>query len=351
MYHNEVYAHKDKINQKKSVKDTSLKVTKRKDIRQKYQTRSWKRLNSAERIAATNAVTMAKLVPTFAKVAPLNADFEEHEHELTIDDIRAIASLRRTKKETEFIDMSETAIPTEVIKLVINSLGSDAITPEEKALGYYTRKKLSTWDQWLAGEKKQIDQFTTQGMFGEPTNRCYLPDNAIILRPHWQYLVKRNGVRRSRMCCNGSKVAAPQLHAVASTWSSCVVLPIQRLFLGMCNNLGLIIYGGDATDAYPHSPAPNDTYLAVDEAYSDWYEQKYNKCPDWQQVLPVYHALQGHPESGKMWMNMIDNILIKEMGFRTTTHDRCIYHRVLTDGSVQLMLHQVDDFLLVCDLE
>ena len=79
------------------------------------------------------------------------------------------------------------------------------------------------------------------------------------------------------MCCNGSKVAAPQLHAVASTWSSCVALPIQQLFLGMCADLGLIIYGGDATDAYAHLPAPNDTYLSVDEAYSNWYKQKYNK--------------------------------------------------------------------------
>jgi len=94
--------------------------------------------------------------------------------------------------------MSETAIPTEVIKIVINSLGSDAITPKEQVLGYYTRKKLkklSTWNQWLAGEKKQIDQFTTQGIFGEPTSQSNLPDNAIILRPHWQYLVKRTGVR------------------------------------------------------------------------------------------------------------------------------------------------------------
>ena len=208
--------------------------------------------------------------------------------------------------------MSEDAIPTEIIKLVINSLGSDAITPEEQALGYYTRKKLkklSTWDQWLAGEKKQIDQFTTQGMFGEPMNRCDLPDNAIVLRPHWQYLVKRSGVRCFQMCCNGSKVTAPQLHAVASTWSSCVALPIQRLFLGMCADLGLIIYGGDATDAYAHSPAPNDTYLAVDEAYSDWYKQKYGKQLEQRQVLPVFHALQGHPESEKMWMKMIDNIL------------------------------------------
>ena len=77
-----------------------------------------------------------------AKLAPTNADFKEHEHELTIDDIRAIASLRRTRKESEFIDMSEEAIPTEVIKLIINTLNSDAMTPEEQSLGYFTRKKL-----------------------------------------------------------------------------------------------------------------------------------------------------------------------------------------------------------------
>ena len=40
------------------------------------------------------------------------------------------------------------------------------------------------------------------------------------------------------------------------------------------------------------------------------------------QVLPVYHALQGHPESGKMWIKLINNIIINELGFHTTTHDR-----------------------------
>ena len=60
-------------------------------------------------------------------------------------------------------------------------------------------------------------------------------------------------------------------------------------------------------------------------------------------VLPVHHALQGHPESGKMWMKMIDDILINQLGFRTTTHDYCIYIRE-RDGQVQLLLRQIDNF-------
>ena len=144
------------------------------------------------------------------------------------------------------------------------------------------------------------------------------------------------------MCCNGSKKAAPQLHAVASTWSSCVELPVQRVFLGIAADLGLTVYGGDATDAYAHSPAPSDTYLAIDDAYADWYKDTFGKEINRRYILPVKHCLQGHPESGKMWMHFIDNILIKEMGFKTTTHDRCIYWTV-RDGEVIYLLRMVDD--------
>ena len=41
-------------------------------------------------------------------------------------------------------------------------------------------------------------------------------------------------------------------------------------------------------------------------------------------------------------MNFIDNILIKEMGFKTTTHDCCIYWTV-RDGDVIYLLRMVDN--------
>ena len=155
---------------------------------------------------------------------------------LSTEDIRAIASIHYL--DDQQVDLSEETIPSKVIKMCIHTLNSDHITPEEQALGFYTRKKLkklSNWNDWKAGETKQIEQFQFQRMFGDPIDPIAfpLPECAIVLRPHWQYAVKRSGVRRSRMCANGSKRAAPGLHAVASTWSSCVELPIQRLFLGI----------------------------------------------------------------------------------------------------------------------
>ena len=144
------------------------------------------------------------------------------------------------------------------------------------------------------------------------------------------------------MCCNGSKQAAPQLYAVASTWSSCVELSVQRVFLGIAANLGVTVFGGDTTDAYDHSPAPNDTYLAIDDVYAYWYKDTTGKDINQCHVLPVYHCLQRYPESGKMWIHFIDNILINEISFKTTTHDCCIC-RTVWDGEVIYLLCMVDN--------
>ena len=133
-------------------------------------------------------------------------------------------------------------------------------------------------------------------MFGEP---CKLPPNGILLRAHWQYQVKRNGERPSCNCCDRSKRAAPLLHAIAKTYSSCVKQPVQRMFIAMSAELGHGLFSGDAKDTYAHSPPPETpTFIQIDNAYADWYENKFGKKIDRLLVLPVQHALQGHPESG-----------------------------------------------------
>ena len=43
------------------------------------------------------------------------------------------------------IDLSEEAIPSEMIKLCINTLTSEHVTPEEQSLCYFTRNKLKNF--------------------------------------------------------------------------------------------------------------------------------------------------------------------------------------------------------------
>ena len=57
------------------------------------------------------------------------------------------------------------------------------MTPEEQSLGYFTQKKLkrlSTWDEWLPGEAKQLNQFHDQKMFDDPIDADTLPRFAVV---------------------------------------------------------------------------------------------------------------------------------------------------------------------------
>jgi hypothetical protein len=250
------------------------------------------------------------------------------------------------------LDFSEESISTDEFEVIIHAIQSHAITPEEQALGSFTRRKLQkleTWPEWVAGEQKQLDHFHQLEMFGEPVPK---PPGAIVMRPHWQYQLKRDGTRRSRNCCDGSKKSAPILHAIANTYSSCVEQPIQRMFFALAASRGYRIYGGDAQDAYAHSPPPErPTFVSIDNAYAEWYEQKFKKKINRNHVLPVQHALQGHPESGRLWETHINRILLSEkLKFKSTTHDKTIYTTAFKGHQI-LLLRQVDDFALACDSE
>ena len=292
------------------------------------------------------------------QMAPIEDDMEVSIPSLDIHSLRAITKIRypeifeEYKNNEEAFDQND--ITAEYIELMINAIQSKSTTPEEQALGFFTRKKLkklNTWNEWKAGETKQMNQFADLQMFGKPI-MIDPKTKPIILRPHWQYNVKRDGTRRARLCCNGSKYAAPILHALAMTYSSCVEHPIQRLFFAIAAQLNLKVYGGDAKDAYAHSPGSHiPTYLSIDDAYAEWYSEQYGKDIDRKLVLPIQRALQGSPESGRLWEEHCNRTLMNEpLNFETTTHDKTIYHTTYKGEKIYL-LRQVDDFALACDKE
>ena len=128
-----------------------------------------KQWNKKTKLAITNFIQ---------KFDPIDMELEKHVMSLYIEDIRAIVSVRHG------IDISESAILSEMIQLCINTFNSDHMTKEEQALGYFARKKLkrlSTWQEWKDGETKQINQFYTQKMFGKPIDPIGLPESTVVL--------------------------------------------------------------------------------------------------------------------------------------------------------------------------
>jgi hypothetical protein len=115
--------------------------------------------------------------------------------------------------------------------------------------------------------------------------------------------------------------------------------------LSAANNF--VITVADTTNAYQQSPPPSkQCYLTIDDAYRSWHKKRFGQDVDPRtHVIPVLKALQGHPEAGVLWERMINQILIGELGFRSTTHERNLY-RGSVDGSTVLICRQVDDFAI-----
>ncbi len=203
-------------------------------------------------------------------------------------------------------------------------------------------KKRADWSEWRQARYEMLDNYKNQGMFGAPQER---PKGANVHHMLWRYLIKHDGRRKARMVCDGS----PRQGTITlgHTYANSVDSASERLFWAIVAQNGLIAYGADVSNAFAEAPAPvAPLYMLIDEAYRDWWENhlKLPPIPKEHTVVRVNHAIQGHPESPRLWEKMIDKIL-KQLGFTASTHEPCLY-KAICDGKLALFLRQVDDFAI-----
>ncbi len=87
----------------------------------------------------------------------------------------------------------------------------------------------------------------------------------------------------------------------------------------------LLTFGADVCNAFSEAPAPKQGfYLQPDRAFCEWWEYQGNPpIPDGY-VIPVRRAMQGHPESPRLWEKWCDK-MIQQHQFKPTTHEPCLY--------------------------
>ena len=199
------------------------------------------------------------------------------------------------------------------------------------------------WDEWLAAEYKQHDQYDAQQMYGEP---CSPPPGAAIFNWVWIYKVKtnENNRKKARAVCDGS-TRGGQARIFGHTYAATPDLTDFRLFIALCALEGKTAFGADVSNAFAEAPASKQRYyMRVDEPFRDWWAARGRPPIPAGYVIPVCKNLQGHPEAPRQWHLHIHAILQRH-GFTPTTHAPCIYRNNDHPDRV-LFLRQVDDFAI-----
>jgi deoxyuridine 5'-triphosphate nucleotidohydrolase len=206
-------------------------------------------------------------------------------------------------------------------------------------------KKRYDWPQWQQARYKMLDNYQDQGMFGDPMEA---PKGANIHHMLWRYMVKMCGTRKARMVCDG----APRQGTITLgyTFANSVDAGSERLFWAIAAQKGLKVFGADCSNAFAEAPPPqHPLYMWIDEAYKEWWYHhlKRDPIPPHHTVVRVQNAIQGHPESPRLWEKMIDGILRRNK-LHPMTHEPCLYMGYI-NGGYTLFLRQVDDVAIAME--
>ncbi len=203
--------------------------------------------------------------------------------------------------------------------------------------------KQTDWNEWQDLEFLQLDQYNKQQMFGNPVA---VEEDDTVFHLVWTYGIKTlNGRKKACCVCDGS-TRSGSVQVLDKTYANCVDQTSSRLFYAIATAENLVIYCADVCNAFAEAPPPKQGfYVQPDRAFNEWWvhHKKQPPIPDGH-VIPILLAMQGHPESPRLWEKHADQILCKN-GLTPTVHEPCLYSGTL-DGNRVIFKRQVDDFAI-----
>ncbi len=209
-----------------------------------------------------------------------------------------------------------------------------------------TRGKLlqqDDWSDWQELEYLQLDQYDAQGMFGQPV--AATKDDAVF-HLVWTYAIKAaDGRKKARCVCDGSTCSG-MVCVLAETYANCVDQTSARLFYAIAAAKNLLVYSADVSNAFAEAlPPKQGFYIRPNRAFNDWWVNHKHLAPiPPGHVVPILSAMQGLPESPRLWEKHADETLCK-IGLTPNIHEPCLYSGNI-NGKRVLFLRQVDDFAI-----
>ena len=101
------------------------------------------------------------------------------------------------------------------------------------------------------------------------------------------------------------------VRVLAETYTNCVDQTSARLFYAVAAAENMLVFGADVSNAFAKAPPPKQGFfIRPDRAFNEWWVQ-HKRLPPIPpgHVIPILSAMQGHPESPRLWEKHADEIL------------------------------------------
>jgi hypothetical protein len=167
-----------------------------------------------------------------------------------MDQIYHVSQIYETGEEIQYQPRLDTAWFRYFDNLVnqLSELADDFI--QKTTSSQFTRKQLIQRDDfhlWLEAEYKQLDTHESDGMFGP---LCPRPQNSIVLRSIWSYMMKWDGTLKARNCSDGRPLRDAHYHHLEAVYTACVSQVGVKIFFALSALLNYVIYDLDAVNAF-----------------------------------------------------------------------------------------------------
>jgi hypothetical protein len=188
-----------------------------------------------------------------------------------------------------------------------------------------TLQKQLDWNDLLAAEWIQLDNYDKQAMFGAP---CTALADASVFYWVWLYSIKphENNRKKVRGVCDGfTRGGKTMIHG--ATYAPTPRKIDFRLQIALAATLGMYLWHADVTNAFAEAESPYQMYyMHCDRVFRDWRAERNPNIPlPPGAVVPVLKNLQGHPEGPCLWSVRSHGVLI-DLEFKNTTHAPCLYY-------------------------
>jgi hypothetical protein len=188
-----------------------------------------------------------------------------------------------------------------------------------------TRGKLmqqTDWSDWQDSEFLQLNQYNSQGMFGDPVETN---EDDVIFHLIWTYNIKAvDGRKKARCVCDGSTRSSKVL-VLAKTCANCIEQTSSCLFYAVAAAENLLVFGADVSNVFAEAPPPKQPFfIKPDRVFHEWWVHhlKRNPIPGGH-MIAVLSTMQGHPESPRLWEKHADKLL-REIRLTSTVHEPCL---------------------------